>query len=143
MATLSPIATKNRHTTPIHEDAYYADFVAEGWTAATTHEIIDIPQGWACIGGYFVVTTTFTGLTSLQFAIGGNTMSGAIAAANLVAGDVGEFNVGSVTGTTTVTDAYADGADDTLDGIIVGTLTAGKMIIIPKLVRIDSALDQV
>ena len=140
MATVtSKAATQNRHTTAVSTDAYIVNFLTEGYTAASTHQVIDIPKGFALVGGYFAVETTFTGFTSLQFKVGSDTLSGAIITAALVAGDVGEFSVGSVTGITTVA-SYAKAAADTLDVLTVGTLTAGVMVIIPKFIRIDSAV---
>ena len=140
MATVTnQAATQNRHETPYQADAFVINLVDEGYTTGT-NPAIDIPVGFALVGGTVVVEDAVTGATSLQFRLsGGDNLTGAIPIANLVAGDVRDLRTGGTTATTSVA-GYAKTVALTLDIVVAGTVNGGKIVIIPEIIRIDSAI---
>jgi len=141
MATVtSQASTQNRHTTPYHADAYVIDIVAEGYHTASTHPAIDVPEGWALVGGSVIVEDSVTGGTSLRFVMsGGDELTGVLPIADLAAGDVIDLRFGDAAAVEGVA-GYAKSAALTIDIITVGTMDGGKIVIVPELIRIDSAI---
>ena len=114
------------------------------WTVAT-HNIIQIPIGWALVGGYIVCTTTAAGATAtLQVKISDTeTLTGLLPVAALAKGEVFPFRSGAVSAVVGWTNAYAHTAAQTLDiAIATAALTAGVFVVVAELVDIKAITDQ-
>jgi len=114
--------------------------VVDSVDTVATHNLFTIPDGFALAGGSVIVTTSVTsaGAATVQFTVDGDALTGAIGKADLAAGDVVSLEFGATDGTT-VTGAYANGADIQFS-MVVGTaaLTAGKFTVILDLVHVDA-----
>ena len=117
------------------------------WTEFT-HNIISIPIGWAFVSGWYFVTTTFAGGTSVQFKISNSAvLSGAITVANngLDKGTgsfLGGMDPGSATYILGLAASFAHTAAQTIDMVVAGTMTAGALILCAELAHVSTLVDQ-
>lgn len=115
------------------------------WTAAT-HKVIAIPIGYAFKACWYYVTTTFAGGTSIQFKISNSaTLGSAITVATNgldkgTGGFLGHLPDDDVVGWANV---YAHTAEQTLDVVVVGTMTAGAMVVGCELIYLKALVDQI
>jgi hypothetical protein len=123
-------------------DVANSDF--EGIETVATHNLVTIPEGKALVKGFAVVKDAVTsdGNATVQFKVGSDTLTGAVAKANLAAGDVIELSPNDADGTGGVA-GYAAAAADTLD-MTVGTaaLTAGRFLLVLEFIDVATILAQ-
>lgn len=144
----------------VAEDRVYnidvTDAALSGLAAVGTHNIVTIPVGYALLEAFVIVKQDADSAAdgaAVQFKIGDDTLSAAIAQADLAEGEVIKLDgnkYGGVTdGTDTLESADVDGgmagycpdAADTIDMVVSGeALTALEFAIIVKLVDLDTAL---
>lgn len=117
------------HQSAVTWTKYTIDFLDSALTGietVATHNLVVIPIGDALVAGYGVVTTAVVGSSStVQFAVNGDVLTGALAEADLAKGDVFSLNANDKEDTAGV-EGFAHTAATTLD-VLVGTatLTAG------------------
>lgn len=142
LTTIKEYRTPKSLQTPLMDDTFDWDLLRDGdpdgvtGTIAGDYELRDIALGEALVIGFVAVEEAFVGGTSVQFKCNGDNLSGAVATANLAAGDVVPLVLNN--GTTTQSGStYAKAAAKTLDVTTVGTFTAGKVKI--TLLKLDIA----
>ena len=111
-----------------------------GAKAVGTHNLIDIAENEAVVGGRIIIEEAFTsaGAATVAVQINSETVIAAQGKAALVAGEVMEFDL-----TTALIGIYAKGAAITLDWVVaVAALTAGRAIIILDVVNVDQILNR-
>jgi hypothetical protein len=138
------VPTARRIDVGFIEQSYILDVARTGNLAdGNTYDLIEVPDGYAAVGGDFVVITAFASGTTLQFLLE-EAASGAIAVANLALGDVVNLDFGAADGTT-VAGAYRPSgtAAKHVSVAAVGTFDAGKGLLTVRFRDVAAALEQV
>lgn len=119
-----------------------------GILTVATHNIFNVPLGWAFVEGFGVVKTSFasSGAATVTFGLSdgitSDSLTGALAIAGLAAGDVVNFAHNDVDATAGTIGYAATDGDQIYFTMTVGTevLTAGRIILCAAFVDIDSML---
>ena len=118
-ANLNLTPTAQRHYSMIESRTVVLDLVAEAILAAGTYDILDLAVGEACIGGFIAVETGLNNGDSIQVAINGDALTGALATADLATGDVVTFGNTDVAATAGY-EGYAQTTATTIDLVTLG-----------------------
>lgn len=124
-------------------DLNFGETANAAMLAAGTHNILDIPAGYAFAKAYAYVKTAITSsgnAATLQLAISTKPVTAAMPEASYLdqVGAGFESQLNDLEDATCVTTAYAATAADTLDMIVAGeAITGGRIILNVALVKID------
>ena len=113
--------------------------ILTGLKSDAAHNLITIPVGQVCVGGYVVALKSVVGTSStITFDIAGTAVTGAVTEANMAKGDVITLAGNDIDGTAGIDVGWRHTAVEYV-GMTVGTavLTAGRLLFVLDFIHVD------